>query len=161
MRARTWSCNLDMRCPRCGSRLFLPGRLLAHPSEDTIERMYAAWEAAGWPAFIGGSEPHWSIIPDKWTVLQDLPAVGPRGRFTCALRPAGDVSGGDRMNDDESMALALRYAREFFKSDAPYLPEVTLRYCAYALRALALAVMSSRLRVQPDGGDAQARAVTA
>ena len=47
----TWVSNLDMRCPRCGSRLFLPGRLLAYLPEATIERMNAAWEAAGWPAF--------------------------------------------------------------------------------------------------------------
>jgi hypothetical protein len=64
-----WSSNLDMRCPRCGSRLFLPPRFLARRSEDVIEEMYAAWEAAGWPEFIGGQAARWNIIPDKWTVL--------------------------------------------------------------------------------------------
>jgi DNA-directed RNA polymerase subunit RPC12/RpoP len=69
----TWSSNRDMRCPRCGSRLFLPGRLLAYLPEATIERMNAAWEAAGWPEFRGGSTPGWSIIPDRWTVVDVLP----------------------------------------------------------------------------------------
>jgi hypothetical protein len=69
----TWSSNLDMRCPRCGSRLFLPPRLLAYLPEAVIERMNAAWEAAGWPAFSGGENPGWRITPDKWTLLDDLP----------------------------------------------------------------------------------------
>lgn len=66
----TWSDCLDMRCPRCGSRLFLPPCLLAYLAEDTIETMHALWTAAGWPAFIGGQDPHWSIIADKWTLLE-------------------------------------------------------------------------------------------
>ena len=69
----TWSSNLDMRCPRCGSRLFLPPKLLSYLAEDVIERMHAAWCAAGWPEFRCGSTPGWSIIPDKWTVIDDLP----------------------------------------------------------------------------------------
>ena len=68
-----WSSNLDMRCPRCGSRLFLPVRLLAYLPEATIERMHAAWCAAGWPAFIGGQNPHWGIVGNNWKVLDDLP----------------------------------------------------------------------------------------
>jgi hypothetical protein len=68
-----WSDCLDLRCPRCGSRLFLPSRLLAYLDEETIERMHTAWCAAGWPPFIGGAEPHWNVIPDKWTLLDDLP----------------------------------------------------------------------------------------
>jgi hypothetical protein len=49
-----WSDCLDLRCRRCGSRLFLPGRLLARRDEETLERMHAAWCAAGWPSFTGG-----------------------------------------------------------------------------------------------------------
>lgn len=69
----TWSSNLDLRCPRCGSRLFLPGRLLAYLPEDVIERMHAAWCAAGWPEFRGGEHPGWCILPDKWMMCDDLP----------------------------------------------------------------------------------------
>ena len=68
-----WSSNLDLRCPRCGSRLFLPTRLLAYLPEATIERMYAAWCAAGWPEFRCGITPGWSILPEKWTLCDDLP----------------------------------------------------------------------------------------
>ena len=68
-----WSSSLVMRCPRCGSRLFLPPKLLAYLSENTIERMHSAWCGAGWPEFRGGITPGWSIIPDKWTVVDDLP----------------------------------------------------------------------------------------
>jgi hypothetical protein len=69
----TWSSCLDLRCPRCGSRLFLPPRLLAYLAEDVIERMHAAWCAAGWPEFRGGGNPGWRILPDKWTICDDLP----------------------------------------------------------------------------------------
>ena len=72
-RGATWSSNLDLRCPFCGSRLFLPTQLLRYLDEKTIERMHTAWVAAGWPAFVVGRDPHWSIVPDKWTVLDDLP----------------------------------------------------------------------------------------
>lgn len=68
-----WSSNLDMRCSRCGSRLFLPGRLLAYLPEDTIERMHALWCAAGWPEFRTWPEPGWHITPEHWTVVDDLP----------------------------------------------------------------------------------------
>ena len=69
----TWSSCLDMRCPHCGSRLFLPVRLLAYLPETTIERMHAAWGAAGWPEFRGGDNPGWRGSPDKWKILDDLP----------------------------------------------------------------------------------------
>jgi DNA-directed RNA polymerase subunit RPC12/RpoP len=62
-----WSSNLDMRCPRCGSRLFLPPRHLARRPEEIIDDMHRLWCAAGWPEFVGG---HWSIVPGGWTVIQ-------------------------------------------------------------------------------------------
>jgi hypothetical protein len=61
-----WSSNLDMRCPRCGSRLFLPPRFLARRSEDEIETMHALWVRAGWPELARGA---WLIRPASWTVL--------------------------------------------------------------------------------------------
>lgn len=61
-----WSSNLDMRCPRCGSRLFLPPRFLAGRSEETIETMHALWVRAGWPEFSRGA---WHILPEHWTVI--------------------------------------------------------------------------------------------
>jgi len=66
----TWSSNLDMRCPRCGSRLFLPPRLLAYLPEEVIEVMHALWAASGWPEFHGGSDPGWSITPEHWTLTE-------------------------------------------------------------------------------------------
>jgi len=50
-----WSSNLDLRCPRCGSRLFLPTRLLAYLPEATIERMYAAGVRRAGRSFAAGS----------------------------------------------------------------------------------------------------------
>jgi len=64
-----WSSNLDMRCPRCGAKLFLPPRFLAGRCEEVLEAMYTFWEAAGWPEFCGGQVARWNTIPDKWTVL--------------------------------------------------------------------------------------------
>lgn len=66
----TWSSNLDMRCPHCGSRLFLPTRFLACKPEAEIEEMHSLWVRAGWPEFIGGREAHWSILPEYWTVIE-------------------------------------------------------------------------------------------
>jgi hypothetical protein len=57
---------LDLRCPRCGIRLFLPGRFLARRDEETIEAMHALWVRAGWPVFHNG---HWSIVSDRWTIV--------------------------------------------------------------------------------------------
>jgi hypothetical protein len=54
------------------------------------------------------------------------------------------------MNEDESMALALRYAREFFKGDAVYIPQITLAYCAYALQQMSYAVVGRLTLLQPD-----------
>lgn len=59
----TWSSNLDMRCPHCGSAMFLPPRLLAHLPAFAIWAMNLLWSAAGWPEWRGDA---WSIIPDKW-----------------------------------------------------------------------------------------------
>lgn len=68
---QTWSSCLDLRCGRCGSRLFLPGRLLAYLPEAQVERMHSAWCAAGWPAWRSGDTPGWRIS-DKWRVVDDL-----------------------------------------------------------------------------------------
>lgn len=62
----TWSSNLVMRCPKCGSSMFLPPRLLAYLPGAVIAAMNAIWSAAGWPEWRGES---WSIIPDKWTIM--------------------------------------------------------------------------------------------
>lgn len=64
-----WSSNLDMRCPRCGSRLFLPPRFLANRAEDLVEEMHAAWVKAGWPEFHGGQ---WSMNEHWQTVAHPL-----------------------------------------------------------------------------------------
>jgi len=64
-----WSSDLDMRCPRCGSRLFLPPRCLARRDTETVEAMYAAWVRAGWPHFMN-SEARWSgIHGPHWTLI--------------------------------------------------------------------------------------------
>ena len=61
----TWSSNLAMRCPKCGSPMFLPPRLLAYLPADEIRKMDVIWSAAGWPEWRGES---WFIIPDKWQI---------------------------------------------------------------------------------------------
>lgn len=61
-----WSDCLDMRCPRCGARLFLPPRHLAGRSEEVLETMYELWVRAGWPQFSGGE---WFILPEYWTII--------------------------------------------------------------------------------------------
>jgi hypothetical protein len=66
---QTWSDCLEMRCTRCGARLFLPGRFLARRPEEVLERMYAAWCAAGWPSFIGGQGAHWTDHGAGWQML--------------------------------------------------------------------------------------------
>jgi len=65
--AATWSSNLDMRCPDCGSPMFIPPKLLAYLTAETIAAMKLLWKAAGWPAWSGNA---WSIIPDKWTIFE-------------------------------------------------------------------------------------------
>jgi hypothetical protein len=62
----TWSSNIALRCPKCGSPMFLPPRLLARLHGSVIAAMDAIWSAAGWPEWHGES---WSIIPDKWTIM--------------------------------------------------------------------------------------------
>ena len=62
-----WSDCLDLRCVRCGARLFMPGRFLALRSAEVIEIMHSSWVRAGWPSMSGGS---WCIRSDMWTVLQ-------------------------------------------------------------------------------------------
>lgn len=61
-----WSSNLDMRCPRCGSRMFLPARILARLPATIIERMHALWCAAGWPEW---HRDGWSLN-QYWRVIQ-------------------------------------------------------------------------------------------
>ena len=97
----TWSSCFDLRCIRCGSWLFLPGCFLAQREEDVIERMHALWVAAGWPEFHGGSNPGWSIIPDKWTVI-DEPAFAHVGGLPVRNDRLA-VSGGDAMNDRDAL----------------------------------------------------------
>ena len=70
-----WSDNIDVRCPRCGSRLFLPPRFLARRAEAEIESMFAQWGRAGWPAFFDGA---WHITPEYWTVIP-MAAFAPLG----------------------------------------------------------------------------------
>ncbi|MBN1954826.1 MAG: hypothetical protein JW900_07225 [Anaerolineae bacterium] len=68
-----YSCQLDMGCPRCGARMFLPPRFLANLEADVIEAMHNCWGDAGWPWYSGG---RWTTVggiqPDgtaTWTVL--------------------------------------------------------------------------------------------
>lgn len=63
----TWSPDLDLRCPRCGSRLFLPPRHLALRSEAVIETMHHLWCQAGWPPYSPNNR--WSIVSDYWTIV--------------------------------------------------------------------------------------------
>lgn len=63
----TWSSNLDMRCPKCGSPMFLPPRLLAYLSAATISAMDLLWSAAGWPEW---RDLAWSIRPEFWAIEQ-------------------------------------------------------------------------------------------
>jgi hypothetical protein len=60
----TWSDCFDLRCPRCGSRLFLPASKLAHRPEAEIEKMHVLWVGAGWPSWSSGG---WRV-PDGWTL---------------------------------------------------------------------------------------------
>lgn len=57
-----YSCNMDVRCPDCGARLFLPGRILANLSRATLELMHFLWRAAGWPEYSGG---RWAM---RWPI---------------------------------------------------------------------------------------------
>lgn len=63
----TWSSNLAICCPQCGSAMFLPPRLLSYLPAATISAMDLLWSAAGWPEWLGES---WNIIPEHWTIMQ-------------------------------------------------------------------------------------------
>ncbi len=63
----TWSYNLDIRCPICGARLFLPPKMLALLPEATLEAMYRLWCAAGWPPWYDGE---WGIVPEFWFMVE-------------------------------------------------------------------------------------------
>jgi hypothetical protein len=66
----TWSSELDLRCARCGARLFLPPRTLALLGEQQIEAMHRLWHAAGWPVW---AKDHWyDIRPERW-ILHEQP----------------------------------------------------------------------------------------
>lgn len=62
----TWSSNLDLRCPICGARLFLPPKILALLPEVTLEEMHRLWSAAGWPPWYDGA---WGIVPEYWLMI--------------------------------------------------------------------------------------------
>jgi hypothetical protein len=62
----TWSSNLALRCPTCGSSMFLPPRLLSYLPAGVISAMDLLWSTAGWPAWCGMS---WSILPEHWTIM--------------------------------------------------------------------------------------------
>lgn len=60
----SWFSNLAMHCPKCGSPMFLPPRLLAYHSAETIAVMAELWSAAGWPEWHGESwcvNEHWTL----------------------------------------------------------------------------------------------------
>lgn len=61
-----WSDCLDLRCRRCGVRLFLPGRFLAFRSAEEIEGMQILWCAAGCPPWYPSG---WGITPGYWTII--------------------------------------------------------------------------------------------
>jgi len=67
-KGQMWSDCLDLRCMRCGARLFMPGRFLAFRSEEDLEAMHEHWTRAGWPSFSGGK---WAVRTDTWTILKD------------------------------------------------------------------------------------------
>lgn len=61
----TWSANLALRCPQCGSPMFLPPHLLARLSASTLTAMHELWRAAGWPEWSQGGwrlASHWTVI---------------------------------------------------------------------------------------------------
>jgi len=47
----TWSQDFDIRCPRCGARLFLPPGVLANKDQHTAASMYRCWRDAGSPEY--------------------------------------------------------------------------------------------------------------
>jgi hypothetical protein len=63
----TWSPSLVMRCPKCGSSMFLPPKLLAHLPAATISAMDLLWSAAGWAEW--GTDA-WRIPPEHWTIVE-------------------------------------------------------------------------------------------
>ena len=65
-RGATWSSEFALYCHKCGARLFLPPRLLAHLPEQQIEQMATLWHLAGCPPWYGD---HWGITPGYWTII--------------------------------------------------------------------------------------------
>ena len=81
----TWSSDLDMRCPRCGGRLFLPPKMLARLPEEQLETMYRLWQAAGCPPWYGSA---WGIVPEYWFTVEHPLFVGLTGGLPVANRNA-------------------------------------------------------------------------
>lgn len=62
---QTWSQDFDLRCTRCGCRLFLPPRYLAYRAARELEHAYLLWRAAGWPQWQNST----------WYAYEDWPRV--------------------------------------------------------------------------------------
>ena len=62
----TWSPCLALRCPKCGSAMFLPPRLLAYLPAATISAMDLLWSASGWAEW--GTDA-WRIDPNHWHIV--------------------------------------------------------------------------------------------
>jgi len=71
----TWSSDLELRCPTCGSRLFLPPRFLACKTESEIDQMHSIWHAAGCPPWYPSG---WGIVPQYWHIapIRQFAALG-------------------------------------------------------------------------------------
>jgi hypothetical protein len=61
----SWSASFARSCPRCGSAIFLPPRLLAYLTEGTIGAMHELWCAAGWPEWCGTG---WNVLSNAWAI---------------------------------------------------------------------------------------------
>ena len=63
----SWSSELGVRCTQCGVRLFAAPRVLAYRSNDVIDAMHRAWQAAGWPVIDGWPRIYYS---DRWVLVE-------------------------------------------------------------------------------------------
>jgi hypothetical protein len=57
------------------------------------------------------------------------------------------------MNEDEAMALVLRYARQFYKADAVYVPQLVLRFAAYCLQQMSEVISANLARRYGTGSE--------
>lgn len=73
----SYSANIALRCGKCGSPLFVPGRFLARRPAAEIARMHQLWRAAGWPEWHNGAwllNEHWTLVQHPlFTALGGLP----------------------------------------------------------------------------------------